>query len=138
MQWCFHADVYDNLGNIIVEEKCPFCRTPSPATDNEIIERIKKRMEVGDALAFLLMGNYYSSGQYGLPQGRSKAKLPLIIFNNGKGVERDEKKAEYYLELAAMEGNVVARFNLGVSEENAGNCDRALKHFMIAVRGGSY
>ena len=33
-------------------------------------------------------------------------------------------------------GNVAARGNLGVSEYNAGNYDRALKHFMIAVRGG--
>jgi TPR repeat protein len=35
-----------------------------------------------------------------------------------------------------MEGNVMARYNLGEFEENAGNYDRALKHFMIAVRGG--
>ena len=35
-----------------------------------------------------------------------------------------------------MGGNVAARGNLGVSEYNAGNYDRALKHCMIAVRGG--
>ena len=44
--------------------------------------------------------------------------------------------AEHYYELAAMEGYAVARRNLGVDEYNAGNYDRALKHFMIAVRGG--
>ena len=41
---CFHADVYDNHGNIIADEKCPFCRTPRPTTDEEIIERLTKRM----------------------------------------------------------------------------------------------
>ena len=35
-----------------------------------------------------------------------------------------------------MGGNVNARHNLGVNEENAGNFDRALKHYMIATRGG--
>ena len=51
-------------------------------------------------------------------------------------MERDAKKASHYYELAAVEGEVVARDNLGVSEYNTGNYDRALKHFMIAVRGG--
>ena len=35
-----------------------------------------------------------------------------------------------------MDGVVSARYNLGVSEDNAGNFERALKHYMIAVRGG--
>ena len=45
-------------------------------------------------------------------------------------------EAKHYCELAAMEGCVVARDNLGTSEYDAGNYDRALKHYMIAVRGG--
>ena len=35
-----------------------------------------------------------------------------------------------------MGGNVTARHNLGINEIKAGDMDRALKHFMIAVRGG--
>ena len=35
-----------------------------------------------------------------------------------------------------MEGCVTARNDLGADEYNAGNYDRALKHYMIAVRGG--
>ena len=145
---CCHADVYDNLGNIITDEKCPFCRTPDPASNEEIIERLKKRMAVGDEHAFDMMGNAYFYGKYGLPQNRAKAvelwhnagKFGYAsvgaAYYNGNGVERDKKKAEYYLELAAMEGDAVARHNLGVSEYKSGNYDRALKHFMIAVRGG--
>ena len=148
---CHHADVQDNHGNIIVGKKCPFCRTPVP-TDEENIERLKKRMEVGDTLAFLSMGNYYDRGQYGLPQDSAKAldflhkagKLGNAMaynnigsaYYNGDGVESDKKMASYYFELAAMEGGVLARHNLGVGEYNAGNYDRALKHYMIAVRGG--
>ena len=89
---------------------------------------------------------------YGLPQDHAKA-LELwhragelgkaasyfnigCAYDNGEGVERDEKKATYYYELAAMGGIVNARYNLGCSEGRAGNIDRALKHFMIAVGSG--
>ena len=54
----------------------------------------------------------------------------------GRGVERDEKKAIHYWELAAMGGDEYARHNLGIFENNAGNYERALKHFMIAVGSG--
>ena len=145
---CCYADVYDNLGNVIADEKCPFCRTPDPISEKEVIERRKKRMKVGDALAFFSMGNYYDRGECGLPQDSAKAieywhKAGKVAYtniglahDNGDGVERDEKMARHYLELAAMEGIAVARYNLGVNEYNAGNYDRALKHLMIAVRGG--
>ena len=54
----------------------------------------------------------------------------------GEGVERDEKKAMHYFELAAMGGDTGARHNLGALEFNAGNMDRALKHDMIAAGSG--
>ena len=145
---CCYADVYDNLGNIIVTEKCPFCRTPDHTTDKEIIERLKKRMEFGDEHAFFKIGNHNFLGEFGLPQNSSKAvkfwrKAGKFGYANigsayglGEGVERDEKMAKHYFELAAMEGDSYARHNLGVDEYDAGNYDKALKHYMIAVRGG--
>ena len=145
---CCHADVYDNHGNIIVGKKCSFCRTPFPTTHDEANKRLKKRMEIGDGYAFCMMGSYSFYGHNGLPQNSAKAvecwhkagKFGYTIlgtaYSNGWGVERDEKMARHYYELAAMEGNVGSRYNLGVSEYKAGNYDRALKHYMIAVRGG--
>ena len=145
---CSHADVYDNLGNVIAGEKCPFCRSPDPISEKEYIERVKIRMEVGDEHAFLMMGCHYYVGEHGLPKNSAKAvefwhKAGKDGYNNvghaydnGDGVERDEKMAEHYYELAATEGDSYARHNLGGSEKNAGNYDRALKHYMIAVRGG--
>ena len=145
---CEHAPVYDNHGIAIVGKKCPFCRTQQPTTYEEIIKMFKKRMEVGDAYAFYMMGNVYLHGRYGVPQDSAKAvefwrksgkhgytKIGKAYYN-GEGVERDKKMAKHYFELAAIEGNTTARHNLGVDEYNAGNFDRALKHFMIAVRGG--
>ena len=140
---CCHADAMRK----IKEQKCPFCRAPIPTLDEDI-RRLKKRMDVGDTYAFDMMGTYYYLGLYGFPQNYAKA-IELwhkagkfgynnigSVYNNGEGVERDKKKAKQYFELAAMEGILMARHNLGVSEDNAGNYDRALKHYMIAVRGG--
>ena len=45
---CCYADVYDNQGNIIADETCPFCRTPMPTSHEESFERLKKRIEIGD------------------------------------------------------------------------------------------
>ena len=33
------------------DAKCPFCRVPMPRLDKEMIERIKKRVEMDDANA---------------------------------------------------------------------------------------
>jgi TPR repeat protein len=65
------------------------------------------------------------------------ARKEKIVNHTGRGLERDEKKANRYYELAAMGGNAVARCNLGNSEFRAGNWDRALKHYMIAAGGDS-
>ena len=49
----------------------------------------------------------------------------------------DAKKANHYFELGAIKGDVQARHNLGNEEVRAGKWKRAIKHFNIAVRGGS-
>ena len=53
------------------------------------------------------------------------------------GVELDAKKANHYFELAAVNGSVEARHNLGCSELEDGNHQRAFKHFLIAARSGN-
>ena len=49
----------------------------------------------------------------------------------------DKKKARHYYELAAMNGSIKARHNLGATEYNNGNYDRAFKHFIIAASAGN-
>ena len=51
---------------------CPFCRTPMP-TQEEMIERYKKRIEVDDADAIYGLGCWYFEGLHGLPQDYTKA-----------------------------------------------------------------
>ena len=57
-------------------------------------------------------------------------------YGYGQAVKVDMKKATHYFEQAAMKGDVVARYNLGINEENVGNTNRAVKHYLIAVRDG--
>jgi len=145
----FRSRAYE-AGRVEEDDICPFCRTPPPTTNEELIQRYKKRMELNDSKAIYGLGLFYFRGRYGLPQNVAKA-LELwhragelgsfSAYNNigsayHNGVVRDKKKAQHYFELAAMKGNVLARHNLGVVEMKAGNMDRALKHFMIAVEDG--
>jgi len=132
---------------------CPFCRTPAPASEEEMVKRNKKRMELNDATAIYNIGSFYFDGEHGLPRNTAKA-LELwhqaaelghaesyhnigIAYDDGDGVEIDEEKAKHYYGLAAMRGRIFARHNIGFVEYKAGNMHRALKHFMIATTGGS-
>ena len=149
---CLHAPRYDYLGNIVDNRKCAFCRTPWPRTNEEVLERNKKRIEAGDPVVIYNLGCDYQDGTCGRPQNHTKA-LELLhragelgyvasynnigyAYNNGEGVDVDKKKARHYYELAAIGGDSIARYNLGEMDEEAGNMERALKHYMIAVRDG--
>jgi len=149
---CDYAPLYDDQGNEVDNEKCPFCRTPVHDSDEELLERVQNRMEKDDPIALYNIGCYHRDGSYGFPQDYHKALEHFhqagelsyanaycdigIAYENGEGVKVNKKKANYYYELAAIRGNVSARYNLGIEEENEGNMDRALKHYMIAVGAG--
>ena len=145
---CIHA-VRMRDGNVGL---CPFCRIPTHNTVKEMIEREKKRVEAGDAEAIYQIGVCFDRGLYSFPQDYSKAvelfyragelghaAAYLSIgsaYYNGRGVEKDEKKATHYYEIAAMRGDEFARYNLGCIELRAGNIDKALRHFVIATSCG--
>jgi len=149
---CICAPVYDNHGNEVAEEKCPYCRTPHPESDKEAMEREKKRLEASDPIAVQNLGNYFFHGRNGYPQDYTKALEQWHLagelgyaraycnigyaYQNGEGVEVDKKKANHYFELGALAGDEGARHNLGIMEGSAGNMERALKHLTIAVQGG--
>jgi len=131
---------------------CAFCRTPNANSNEDDIIRLKKRVELGDALAMYNIGGKYYLGDDGFPQNYIEA-LELwhkagelgyapaytnigCAYDYGLGVQIDKKKAQHYFELSAIAGNEVARNNLGVCERKAGNIDRAIKHYTIAAEGG--
>jgi uncharacterized protein len=99
-----------------------------------------------------MLGGYYADGTRGMSQDRANANELYLkagelgcaeayynlgnSYYCGKGVEVDKKKAKHYYELAAMNGSVQARHNLGADEYEAGNYHRAFKHFIISARAG--
>ena len=143
---CIHA--VDKMSDDV---KCPFCRVPTPTSGEEMIEMIKKRMEVDDAEAIYSLGCCYFNGRRGLPQDRAKALEfwhragelgnAAAYYNIGCSYDRGNgaenmKKAKHYYELAALGGDEVARYNLGCLEEEAGNMSTSLKHHIIAAGCG--
>ena len=108
-------------------------------------------MEAGNAYAFYTLGVNYAAGE-GVPQDMTKANELYLrggelgcaeafcnlgySYYNGNGVEVDKKKAIHYWELAAMNGNVLARYNLGCEETDADSELRAFKHFILSARAG--
>ena len=132
--------------------KCVFCRTEASSSDEESIERLKKRVEANDAQAMVSLGGFYQLGMKGLRQDHAKA-LELydksaklgnhhahfnlsVCYETGSIIEKDTRKATYHKQLAVMAGNVHARYNLGCDEGMAGNIDRAYKHWMISANDG--
>ena len=131
---------------------CPYCRTLRPSSNEEKVKRIKRLMEKGNADAFYNFAVYYNNGSHGLQQDMAKAAELWLkaselgcakayfhlgcLYAIGQGVDRDEEKAKHYKEVAAMKGDIHARHNLGCVEGQAGNYQRAYKHWIIAARAG--
>ena len=131
---------------------CAFCRAPRPLSEEEHFKRLEKLTEKGNADAFNNLAGCYAQGRMSMQQDRAKANELWLkagelgcagayynlgnAHDNGRGVEIDEEKANYYFELAARNGSAHARHNLGCSEGQAGNHLRATKHFILAARAG--
>lgn len=133
--------------------RCPFCRGSTLNSDSILVEQCNKRWEeYNDAFAAHALAGMYLFGDMGLPQDKPKAIELLtraselgsleaalnlgIMYKKGDGVEQDINKYVHYTQMAAMKGNVQARFNLGTIEGQQGNTVRATKHFAIAARAG--
>lgn len=148
---CIHAMDEEARGRGKVD-LCAFCRTPASSSNKEEFKRIRKLMESGNDRAFYNFAGYYARGIMGMPQDFAKASELYLragelgcaegycnlgnSYNNGRGVEVDKKEAKHFYELAAMNGNVYGRYNLGIVEGQAGNFHRAMKHFILAAKAG--
>lgn len=130
-----------------LQPKCPFCRKDLPSTDEEWNERLLKRIEVNDPIALSQMGTerydeeaYISAFGYwtrAAALGNVDAHYRLgSLYRDGEGVEKDEKRAVWHFEEAAIAGHPIARHNLGWLEVVNDRMDRAAKHWIIAAKLG--
>lgn len=131
---------------------CPFCRVPMPRNDNEVIDRLRKRMELGDARAYYNMSAGYRKGSFGLKRsermyfkhakraaelGSMQAYFNMALdYRSGKLCKKDKAKEREYFEIAAKGGHVKARHMLGLMEHDAGNERLALKHWLMSAAMG--
>ena len=128
------------------DQRCPFCREPRP-DKGEFHKRLVKRVKANDPAALRhLGGKCYNEGDYegafeyftkAAELGNTDAHYRLgCMYGQGLGVEKDEEKMCYHLEEAAMGGHPYARHDLALMEEDNGNMERAVKHFIIAAKLG--
>ncbi len=156
---CSYADILRQLQNIQVQShhqhiqptasslKCPFCRHPRPETNEEGDNNLMKRVAANDPVALRQMGTkHFIRKEYDVAfeyltkaaeLGDVDAHFNLsVMYKNGEGVEKDDKKELYHLGEAAIAGHPHARYNLACYEESNGDIDRAVKHFIIAANLG--
>ena len=139
-----------------MDDKCPFCRTPPPESDEAQLAQIQKRVKANDPEAIFHLGDCYRDGDHELEKdmpravelleraaelGLKEAHYDLgIIFDEyagDEGIDKDTARALEHYELAAKQGDVRARHNLGRMDYLSGNYGFALKHYMIAAKLGS-
>ena len=131
-----------------LQPKCVFCREPLPKTYDEADKRLIKRIEANDPDAIAHMGSIkYHEGDHksafecwtkAAALGDPFAHHELsILYREGQGVEKDEKRALYHAEQAAIGGHPIARHNVGWTEKERGRMDRAVKHYIIAAKLGN-
>ena len=60
------------------------------------------------------------------------------LYRSGEGVEKDKKRELHHLTEAAIGGHAEARHNLGYIETENCRVDRAVKHFIISAKLGTY
>ena len=130
-----------------LEPRCPYCREPIAQSKEEADKRRMKRIKKNDPAALREVGKkHYHEGDYdealkyltsAAALGDADAHYNLsIMYQNGKGVEKDVKKKVYHWEEAAIRGHPQARFNLGYIEAMDGRFERAKKHWIIAANLG--
>ena len=130
-----------------LQYSCPFCREPSPETDEECFKRMMKRIEANDPVAISQegtgqrkKGEYRKAFEYftkAAELGDAEAHYCLsIMYRLGHGIERHEGKMMYHREEAVIAGHPFARHDLGCKEKEDGNDERAVKHWIIAASQG--
>ncbi len=131
-----------------LEHRCVYCREPSPKSQEEIFKQVMKRIKKhNDPVAMTHMGKtHYGEGNFGraLEYYTKAAELDDVAGNfclghlhyDGLGVEKDEKKAVYHLEKAAIGGHPYARSLLAFHEMKNGRYERGVRHYIIAATLG--
>jgi len=131
-----------------LEHKCAYCRSPYPKDEEEIQQNRKRRLEADDDIAIRQLGTQccvrgddvgaVEHWKKAAKLGNNRAHYELgVMYQNGRGVEKDMKKSVHHMEVSAIGGNPKARYFLGQYENlEKKNIKRAVMHWEIAAKLG--
>ncbi|EJK72974.1 hypothetical protein THAOC_05436 [Thalassiosira oceanica] len=118
-----------------------------------MLAMIQKRVDKGDAEAMYHLGEQHFLGKHGLARdvpraielwteaaelGSLDAHHHLgIMHYTGDGVEQDKPRGIHHWQEAAMKGQVTSRNNLGAAEDQNGNHQLAVQHWIISAEMGN-
>ena len=132
---------------------CPFCRAPLPESDEDFVQRYKKRAKKGDSQGMFNLAAAYRDGLFGLAKDLRKAvelfhraadlgqtdaicELGGMYAFGSYGVSLDEAKGREFLERAAKKGNTIALVYLALLEDSKGRADLAVAYLRTAAEAG--
>ena len=125
-----------------LEHRCAFCREPAPKSQEESNKRVMERVKKNDPVAITQMGKKHAHKGDNVKAFEYFTKAAELgdvdahaclgdLYRDGKGVEKDMKKAVYHFEQAAIGGQPDARRYLAIHEMRNGRFERAAKHLII-------
>ena len=122
-------------------------------SDEEVLARGFKRIELNDPDAMSTIAMAYGHGRLGLPMDQAKCidllrqsadlgcstaqfQLGIFHYNGNMGLQRNEEEALKYYKKAAEGGYLVSRHNLGSTAAGHGDFVAAMRHWRLAASGG--
>ena len=150
---CGACEMQHQMKNQESSRSCAFCRTAAPKFDEEILARLRKRVNLKDPKAVCIMALHYGYGHLGLLEDQAKcidllhksaelgyatAHYQLGNFHkkSAMGLEPNEEEALKCWEKAAEGGEAFARHHLGYSEYENGNNVAAMRHWRLSSSVG--
>ena len=132
---------------------CAFCRTAVPDSDEEILARLSKRVELKDPDALVNLAMAHGRGELGLPMNQAKciellrqsaglgyppAQFQLANFHchGHMGLEQNEEEELKYIKEAAEGGDLPALHNLACKEYENDDRVAAMRHARLSASGG--
>ena len=138
-------------GQTLVSPACAFCRKPIAQSDEELLARGYKRIQLKDPNATLSLAMKCGFGLHGLSDlfidlireaadlGFPPAQYQLGCYHDygSMGLEQNEKEGRKYYEKAVEGGHILSLHNLGCILNASGNHVAAMRHWRLAASGGS-
>jgi TPR repeat protein len=139
------------------DHRCPLCRSAPSKSNAELVRRLQKHVDEGNADAQIMLGEAYREGALGLKksfkravrlhetaaaQGHAEAQTALgRRYELGQGVKLDLKTSAQWYRRAAEQGHPIAQYYLGgmlyFGTGEAQSHDEAAKWYGLAAAQGN-